>query len=578
MAAAVVVVLALALRLGWVLAVPSKPVGDFAMYLESAAHVVAHGAFDGEFVYMPGYVLLLAGLQALGGGWMAAKVLGALLGALAAGAITAVGRHLWDDRVGLVAGVLVAVWPAGIAVASVTGTDMPAAALIAIAAAALVTWGRDRPWRAAVSFGVLMGVAAWVRAVAMPLAALSFVYFLCIGASWRAAARGAALSCLAAALVLAPWAVRNELRYGELFFSDSHGGLTALVGANPNAEAAYSRSLNRLFLETTGYTLLAEPHRKADRAAYALAADWTAFEPQYALGLVALKARRLLGNERSLLYWPVYRAGVLPDESRAFFDRWRRQIEGVVDAFWGLLVAAGLAGLGLAVARRRWAALSLLPLQLALLAIYATFFAEARYHLPIVLLLFPPAAASLIWAADGVRAVIAARAFPPALRREAAAGLAVVVGVGAAWAAAMRIGEGLRERHRWAAVVCHVDGRARTCKWRRTGREGPSPVVGVWNGLGLRLAPGAGATTSFPDLPPGEYDVAAALVTPDTDGQLRLRIGDQDLAFALREREGLLVGVVEHRGGALPVSVEIQGAPPSSERAWVDDLRVARRR
>ena len=35
------VALAVALRLTWVLAVPTRPVGDFAMYLESAAHLVA---------------------------------------------------------------------------------------------------------------------------------------------------------------------------------------------------------------------------------------------------------------------------------------------------------------------------------------------------------------------------------------------------------------------------------------------------------------------------------------------------------------------------------------------------------
>jgi hypothetical protein len=56
----------------WVLAVPSRPVGDFAMYLESAGYLVEHGRFDPEFVYMPGYVVLAAGCAALGGGLLAA--------------------------------------------------------------------------------------------------------------------------------------------------------------------------------------------------------------------------------------------------------------------------------------------------------------------------------------------------------------------------------------------------------------------------------------------------------------------------------------------------------------------------
>src|SRR5262245_15649685 len=126
MAAVLVVVLATALRVGWVLLVPSKPVGDFAMYFESAAYYLAHGHLDREFVFMPGYVGLLAAVQALGGGWTAAKLVGAVIGGAGAGAVYGIAHRVWDDkRIGLVAGLLYALWPAGIAVSSVTGTDMP---------------------------------------------------------------------------------------------------------------------------------------------------------------------------------------------------------------------------------------------------------------------------------------------------------------------------------------------------------------------------------------------------------------------------------------------------------------------
>src|SRR3954465_16010119 len=122
---------ALALRVAWVLAAPTKPVGDFAMYLESAAHVVEHGALDPEFVYMPGYVFLVALVQAAGGGLIAGKLAAAGLGAPGAGSAHEIGAGLWDRRAGLVAGLGWALWPAGVAAASVTGTDMPTAALIA---------------------------------------------------------------------------------------------------------------------------------------------------------------------------------------------------------------------------------------------------------------------------------------------------------------------------------------------------------------------------------------------------------------------------------------------------------------
>ena len=68
--------LAVAVRLAWVLLVPTHPVGDFAMYWEAAAHLVEHGALDPQFIYMPGYVAALALIQALGGGLLASQAPG----------------------------------------------------------------------------------------------------------------------------------------------------------------------------------------------------------------------------------------------------------------------------------------------------------------------------------------------------------------------------------------------------------------------------------------------------------------------------------------------------------------------
>ena len=184
-----------------------------------------------------------------------------------------------------------------------------------------------------------------------------------------------------------PWGLRNHHVYGELFFTDSHGGHTALVGANPNSDGSYSRSLNRLFSEGTGYALFAPPHRESDRVAYALAKQWTAFSPRYALGLLVAKADRLLGAERPLLYWPLYRQSVLPPGT--WFDVHRAGVERVVDDSYYLMIAAVIIGIVAAAARRNWPALTLLPLPLALLVLYTLFFAEARYHLAIVVLLLP---------------------------------------------------------------------------------------------------------------------------------------------------------------------------------------------
>ncbi len=583
--AAIAVALAIALRVGWVLGVPTRPVGDFAMYWESAAHLVAHGRLDAEFVYMPGHVFLLAAVQVLGGGLLAAKIVGAVAAGLGAGLIYGITARLWDARAAIAASVLYALWPAGIAVSSVTGTDMPAAVALLGAIYCLVRWG-DNPR----VFGAAMGLGAYLRAVALPLTmAGAFFYWSC-GLPFRVVVRRTVLACAAAALVLSPWIVRNRLRYGEWFATDSHGGLTALVGANPNSEGTYSRSLNLIFHRVTGYTLLAEPHRDADRAAYVLARDWTRFEPAYAAGLVIKKGERLLDNERGLLYWPLYRAGVLDDARRAWFVRWRGAIENVVDLFWCGLVVAGVAGLGIAVARRRWVALALLPHQMVLVAIYALYFAEVRYHLPIAALLFPSAGGAVVWLCDRVKVFAVAPSVVPGVRREALVAGACVTAIFVGWPLVLACGAGLRARHRFAVHVCQIAGQARACQWRSWAG---ADLRGVHDGVGLALTGDRSGTAILElPLPAGTYELQSRVdlaPIPPIDrvpsGEVALFTGAQEpfahvplAALDDASRRGTtvpLAGTVTHAGGTLRLSLAITGTPvPAPTRVWLVDLRI----
>jgi hypothetical protein len=615
-----VVALAIVLRIAWVLAVPTKPVGDFAMYVESAAHLVEHGSLDPEYVYMPGYIFLIAPVQALGGGWLAIKLVGAVLGGLGAGAVAGITRRLAGSgraglHAGLIAGLLYAFWPAGIAIASVTGTDMPAAVLVILAAYALVRFSAERPLLAAVLFGLLTGLAAYIRAIVVPLAALSVLVFRAQGQPWRRSLQCAAVACAIALLALAPWAVRNRLRYGETFFTDSHGGLTALVGANPNTDGCYSRSLNRAFHEVTGFKLLAEPHREADRASMAIAKDWIRFDPLFAVGLLASKAERLLVHERALLYWPLFRAGVLPEPEHSFFARHRGAIEAVADDFWLSILALALLGIGLAIVRRQWLALALLPQAAVLAALYTAIFAEPRYRLPIFMLLVPFAVIGLAWLGQTAVALVR-RAARPAWKREGAVAVAFAAAVLAAAPAVAWAGARLRENHRWAVHVCKVDGRPQFCKWRTVDvvgdLDGTPGLRGVWNGVGLGLPAPATATakqgaassvgaslTAETDLPlaPGDYTVGfsvdlgpADATLGDLEGTVRVAANGQpigqpiplaDVATATRaSADGRALpwsGTVHHGGGL--VRLEVRVALPDHRsapgRLWLSDLTLS---
>ena len=66
------------------LSVPTVPVSDFAMYRESANYLSEFGRLDHGFIYMPGFVALLAAIKNLGGDLLAQKLLGVFFGGLGA--------------------------------------------------------------------------------------------------------------------------------------------------------------------------------------------------------------------------------------------------------------------------------------------------------------------------------------------------------------------------------------------------------------------------------------------------------------------------------------------------------------
>ncbi|HXU62311.1 MAG TPA: hypothetical protein VN962_11445, partial [Polyangia bacterium] len=440
------------------------------------------------------------------------------------------------------------------------GTDMPAAALLALAVWVLAALAPRRPLGAPVAYGVVTGLSVYIRAIALPLAALAALHFRARGARWMHVLTRTTAAVLVALLLLLPWGIRNHRRYGEFFLTDSHGGHTALVGANPDSEGTYSRSLNRLFTEGTGYSLFKPPHRQSDQVAYALAMHWSKVSPGYALGLLVAKADRLMGRERSLLYWPLYRQSVLPEGN--WFDAHRTGIERVVDGFYAFLIAMALVGAVAAAARRNWPALSLLPLPVALIGVYTLFFAEVRYHLAIVALLLPFAGAGVVWTIGATVDAVTRQGSRRRLLREVAVAAGVVLAVFIGWPRLVGAAERLRARDRWGVCVCRVAGVKRLCDVVPAGQPAPaaSPVRGVWDGFGLRLdAPAAAASWAVP-LPAGRYRVSfvAEVAAGSAPANLAVQAGGAPLAAVALSPGATPVtvsGVVRHPGGDLQIFV-----------------------
>jgi hypothetical protein len=623
-----IAVVASLLRLVWVLCVPTIVVGDFATYRESAQFLAEHGRLDDGFIYMPGLVLLLAGIDRLGGEVLAAKLLGAGFGAVTAVALYVLTRaaarmtsarsrsprggatkegeaaaagevHAGEpapgeggvsaEAVGICVALLYLLWIPGLAMASVVGTDVPCAALICVALACLFHWGQRRPLVAAVAFGAAMGAAAWFRAVALPLVALGGGYWLAARVPWRSVGTRTATGVLVALVVLAPWAWRNLEHEGALFFTDTHGGVTALMGNDPNTDGTYSRGLGDTFRQLTGRTFLSRPHRETDRVAYALARRWMAFQPGFTLGMIALRLERLLAPERGLLYWSIYRPGILPPEATLAFNQRRALLTGVTDAYGWLLVLGLVAGISFAVHDRAFGPLVPLCFALAMLATYAIFVAEPRYRLTSEIVAFPLAAFGI------ARLAAVIRAGTRSGWRSLLGIAGLLVGLALGGILVVSGGRRLRDHDRWAVSVSTVDGQPRATYWRplfgpSDARFQTSPLQGGAGATTIRAAaPGQPDSTidlSIPgvDLPPGHtLGIRASLswsppgagcdvgTAPAASLSPLLEVSDPAAPASVFATAGIssaeLAGTTQVLSPVLRLAMRLRGPPPAPSNA-----------
>jgi hypothetical protein len=351
---------------------------------------------------------------------------------------------------------------------------MPFTAVLLCALLVLVRGGE--PVRASILCGVLLGLAAYLRAVALPLALVIAPCWWLPRCSPAAAARRTALTVAACLLLLLPWAVRNRLREGHLTFSDHHGGATALLGSYPNTDGAYAPAALDLVTHLTGAPFYAEPHGPRDAAAYALARTLRARDPLWSVALLGAHAERLLAPDEGVLCWSATCADVLTGAARLRLERYRAPLVVAANTFYFLVGAAALVGLWLALRERREMALLLGAPAVALAALYVAYFGTPRYHLTILALALPLAALTIVHLGD-------VRLKGPALARAVAAAVAVVLLFRIATAAA----GGVRARHRWAVLACRVDGAPRVCAVRRDdGAAGSSPITGAAGRVDLR--------------------------------------------------------------------------------------------
>jgi hypothetical protein len=238
----VIWVAAVVVRLANVVAMPMEPgilLGEDAwLYWANARSLLEHGTFadTASAGRMPGYFLLLAGLMGIfGPSPLAVLAVQALLDAVTCVLVGMIGARL-SLSVGLVAGLLAAVWPNLVIMSASVLTDsffmLPFTAMLY----ASVRFFESGSARWAVWTGLFLGFAVMVRAAAqyLPLAMVLLIVAVPLlrERDWRKGLFAGLVFLVALALPLAPWLHRNVTQFDSLALT-SQGGVHLMYWVIP---------------------------------------------------------------------------------------------------------------------------------------------------------------------------------------------------------------------------------------------------------------------------------------------------------------------------------------------------------
>lgn len=387
------------------------PVYDASAYAAIAANLdqghgftAGSGATQPSSNYSPGLPLFVAGIYKVTGGVheRLARLLLAAIGALSVLFTYLIGRRLSGPAAGLIGAAAVAIYPALLEYQGMLMSE-PLAATLLSAAVLAIFWAGDPPSGQAPRArwlvpGLSLGALAMVRPEYLGVALLLALLVLLRGirSDWKRSLARAAILLAGVVVVVAPWTVRNAEALGRFVPISTGGGQVLFAGTYLPSDGNPERvgvevvarhpglfapaDARRLRLEQILARLAASrcPQLESDQALSKMGKEqlWSdvSEEPLEYAGFVAAKIGRIWSHgPRSVMREPLWEA-----------------------LHWALL-GLGLLGLGLLAWWRRWEALVLGTVFLAITAISALLVASPRRVLVMVPLVAPLAGLSATW-------------------------------------------------------------------------------------------------------------------------------------------------------------------------------------
>lgn len=383
---------AVAVRVAWMIFIHPDPTDgrfDDTGWYRAAAHYFANGdgyvnPFTGTptAAWPPGYPVALGLLfKLIGEGTTQTYAANVVLGAATVAVVYAIGVALFDRRTAIVGALALAVWPGQVFFTSLTLSEPLFTLLFALAFLLIVLVPNAGAWRGTLllALGVVTALAALTRGQALLLLPLALAAWGLAGYRWRPAVAWVMLAAVAAAVVIAPWVVRNDHQLGSPVLIATNLGPNLWIG---NHEGASGRMRiaeadpplpDRANLTQPAYEV------KADRLALRKGLSYMVSHPGNEVLLAGSKVRAMYESDATALDWnAAYRSGFYSSQSV------EDALRGLANGFW--FGALALAGMGLIAIRSRLGDIAgALPLTvLAWTATHLLFFGDARFHYPIV--------------------------------------------------------------------------------------------------------------------------------------------------------------------------------------------------
>lgn len=416
---ALVFVVALLVRLAWVVHLPPDRLmwSDEREFLDVARHLARGDGYVATSYranpVLPAY--LAAVFATVGEHFAAARVGQAVVGAATCALVYRFAALLLGAPVGLLAGGFLAFYLPHVYVAGVFYVDCLLAFLSVLALHLAVRSTRPR---ISLPLGLLCGLVVGLTALTR---GLYILYLPCVCAAWlylpapalRRRLALCAMGVLGTALVLAPWAFRNQRAYGRVVLVSSGFGANLWQGSNPLARGdANDRFLSphngRAEVEAR---LASEPEAERRAAAEAYEAAVRRIDERAAqvgdvflaqddvLGPLAVQWIRAHPQRAALL--TLTRVTTLfsafsATQSQNEHTQWLYSVAAAVSFYPVLLLA--ILGMALALPRRRQLAILYLPI-VGVVGAYAALTACTRFRLPIdpLLIIFAAFAARELW-------------------------------------------------------------------------------------------------------------------------------------------------------------------------------------